>query len=133
MLNKKQIADVAERAVSTYVQVFLGLWASAGIGLGTEDLGTAKMAAIGAIPAALSVVKGLLAAGLPLGDSTASVLRLVDAVSSKAEAKAEEIQVTLAPTTTAPIVKKATVKRTAPAKKAAPAKAAPKKAPAKKA
>lgn len=132
MLSKKQIADVAERAISTYVQVFLGLWASAGIGLGTEDLGTAKMAAIGAIPAGLSVIKGLLAAGLPLGDSTASVVRVLDAVAAKAEVKAEELKLEMKPTTTAPAVKKATVKVSA--EKSAPVKKAPaKKAPAKKA
>ena len=49
--------DLAERAIATYVQAFLGLLITSGI----TDIGVIKTAAISAIPAALSVVKSVLA------------------------------------------------------------------------
>jgi 3-hydroxy-3-methylglutaryl CoA synthase len=49
--------DMAERAISTYVQTFLGLL----IASTTLDLKVIQSAAVAAIPAALSVVKSILA------------------------------------------------------------------------
>lgn len=58
-MSTKFFKDLTERVVSTYLQAFIGLliaaWSPA------IDLGSAKAAAIAAIPAALSVAKGLLA------------------------------------------------------------------------
>ena len=51
------LRDAIERSVSTYVQAFLGLLITSGI----TDIGVIKTAAIAAIPAALSVVKSVLA------------------------------------------------------------------------
>lgn len=71
-LNLRQIKDVAERVIATYLQVFLGLWMAAGpAGL---DFGAAKSAAVAAAPAALSALKGWLAVVLPVGDDSASML-----------------------------------------------------------
>lgn len=69
--------DVLERAVATYVQVFAGLLVAANTGF-TEvaDLSVVKTCAISALPAALSVLKSLAAINLPVGDSSASVLRV---------------------------------------------------------
>ena len=53
------IKDAIERVVSTYVQVFLGLLIAGGTN--AINIGTAKAAAIAAIPAALSVLKAILA------------------------------------------------------------------------
>ena len=51
--------DLAERAIATYVQTFIGLlivaWGT------TVDLAAVQAAAVAAVPAALSVVKSALA------------------------------------------------------------------------
>jgi 3-hydroxy-3-methylglutaryl CoA synthase len=49
--------DMAERAIATYVQAFLGLL----IASTTLDIRVIQSAAVAAIPAALSVVKSVLA------------------------------------------------------------------------
>ena len=73
----RKTQDVLERAVATYVQVFAGLLVAANTGF-TEvaDLSVVKTCAISALPAALSVLKSLAAINLPVGDSSASVLRV---------------------------------------------------------
>jgi len=72
VLNIRQVKDVAERAVATWVQVFLGLLLAAdATGL---DWSVVKIAAVGAVPAGLSVIKGWLASVLPIGDGSASML-----------------------------------------------------------
>ena len=56
-ISRSFLVDLAERAISTYVQGFLGLLIAAGV----TSLDTIQAAAVAAIPAALSVVKSLLA------------------------------------------------------------------------
>lgn len=73
----RKVQDVLERAVSTYVQVFAGLLVAANVGVNEiADLSVVKTCAISALPAALSVLKSLAAINLPVGDSSASVLRV---------------------------------------------------------
>ena len=57
---KNWLLDAAERVIATYVQAFLGLVIAAG--LDAISLGTIRAAAVAAIPAALSVVKAIIAA-----------------------------------------------------------------------
>lgn len=54
------LRDLAERVISTYVQVFLGLLIAAGP-VDVVNLSTLRAAAVASIPAALSVAKGLIA------------------------------------------------------------------------
>lgn len=73
----RKTQDVLERAVSTYVQVFAGLLVAANVGVSeVADLSVVKTCAVSALPAALSVLKSLAAINLPVGDSSASVLRV---------------------------------------------------------
>lgn len=58
MFSKTFLRDLAERALSTYVQVFLGLLLAGTFALNIDSL---KAAGIAAIPAALSVLKSSLA------------------------------------------------------------------------
>lgn len=61
-MTKRYLRDLAERVGATYLQAFLGLLLASGFGVeGVLDLSTPRKAAIAAIPAALSVLKGLLA------------------------------------------------------------------------
>ncbi|MFJ3793911.1 holin [Kitasatospora sp. NPDC090091] len=55
----KYLLDLAERTLATYVVTLLGLLTASGFDL--TDLGAMRAAAIAAIPAALSLVKGALA------------------------------------------------------------------------
>jgi hypothetical protein len=57
MFNRPFFRDLAERAISTYVQAFIGLLIASGV----VDVAAVEAAAVAAIPAALSVVKSLLA------------------------------------------------------------------------
>jgi hypothetical protein len=84
-LNKDQLIDILERAVFTYVQTFLGLMTASGMGIDTGGISTLKMAALGGIPAALSVIKGAICAGGPIGDSTASVMKQKPTILDDAE------------------------------------------------
>jgi len=64
--------DIAERTVLTYVEVFLGLLL-AGAATDVVDLSALQSAAVAAIPAALTVIKGAI--GTRLGQvGTASWL-----------------------------------------------------------
>lgn len=83
--SKEQLLDILERAFFTYVQSFLGLWMASGVGVDMGGLSTLKLAAIGGLPAALSVVKGAIAAGGPIGDKSASVLKQQPEIPDDAE------------------------------------------------
>jgi hypothetical protein len=52
--------DIAIRAAKTYAQTFLGLWLAAGVGIDQGGLSVLRMAALGALPAALSVIQNAL-------------------------------------------------------------------------
>jgi hypothetical protein len=72
-MSKRFVRDLAERVSSTYLQAFLGLLLASGFGVdGVLDLSIAVKAAVAAIPAALSVLKGLLARGV--GDKESASL-----------------------------------------------------------
>lgn len=61
-MTQRFLRDLAERVGATYVQAFLGLLLASGFGVdGTVELSVVVKAAIAAIPAALSLLKGLLA------------------------------------------------------------------------
>ena len=61
-MTKRYIRDLAERVGATYLQALIGLLLLSGFGVdGVLDLSSVRKAAIAAIPAALSLVKGLLA------------------------------------------------------------------------
>ena len=74
-LNIDQLKDIAERAIFTYVQSFLGLLTASGMGVDMGGISTLKMAAIGGLPAAISVIKGACCTMAPIGDATASVVK----------------------------------------------------------
>ena len=72
-LDFDQLKDVAERAISTYVQSVVGLVAASGM---TDlDLSTMKMIAVSAAPAALSILKSYAASILPFGDASGSLVK----------------------------------------------------------
>jgi|TARA_B100000519_G_C14176286_1_gene406405 hypothetical protein len=72
-LDWGQIRDVAERAISTYAQTVVGLYLAGGL---TEiSISGVKTLAIGALPAALSIVKSYACSILPIGDASASLLK----------------------------------------------------------
>ncbi|MFE7118703.1 holin [Streptomyces sp. NPDC057654] len=60
----KTLADIAERTVTAYVTTFLGLLMADGFDL--TSLSALKAAAVAALPAALSVLKGTI--GTRVGD-----------------------------------------------------------------
>ncbi|MBZ4318670.1 holin [Streptomyces huiliensis] len=63
-MNKKVLADIAERTIAAYLTTFLGLLIADGFDL--TDVSALKAAAIASLPAALSVIKGAL--GRYVGD-----------------------------------------------------------------
>lgn len=72
-LDMNQLKDVAERAISTYVQSVAGLIAASGM---TDlDMSTMKVVAVSAAPAALAIIKSYVATALPFGDASASLLK----------------------------------------------------------
>ncbi|KAB7834774.1 hypothetical protein [Streptomyces mobaraensis] len=68
-MNKKVLADIAERTIAAYLTTFLGLLIADGFDL--TDVSALKAAAIAALPAALSVVKGALGRFVGDDDSVA--------------------------------------------------------------
>jgi hypothetical protein len=71
-LNLKQLRDVAERSVATFMQAALGA-------VGTNslmDLGVDqwKMIVMAGASAALAVIKGYIATVIPVGDDSASMI-----------------------------------------------------------
>jgi hypothetical protein len=72
-MNKKYWVDVVERVVATYVEVFLGLViGSAFVDSGKLNMGAVTAAGIAALPAALSLIKSLVASRL--GDPSSASL-----------------------------------------------------------
>ena len=72
-LDRSQLVDVLERALFTYAQTVSGLVLASGL-TDMGGLSTNKMAAVGGLPAALSVLKGYMASVMPIGDASASVI-----------------------------------------------------------
>lgn len=70
--NRIWFRDVAERTAATYFQTFVGLLL-AGWTTDAVDLSLFQSAAIAAVPAALAVLKGALAASVPSTVSPASL------------------------------------------------------------
>ena len=66
-LNIDQFKDIAERAIFTYVQTFLGLLSASGMGVDMGGISTLKMAGIG--------IKGAICTMAPIGDATASIVK----------------------------------------------------------
>ncbi|MFG2940104.1 hypothetical protein [Streptomyces sp. NPDC048282] len=64
----KLLADIAERAVLTYVEGFLGLLLASGT-TNVVNLSTLESAAIAAIPAGLAVAKGAVGSLLGRADT----------------------------------------------------------------
>lgn len=70
MFTKAFLVDLAERAIATYIQAFIGFLVA---GTTEINISTLESAALAAIPAALSVAKSLLAS--QVGDpATASLV-----------------------------------------------------------
>ena len=69
--NRTFIRDLAERAVVTYIEVFLGMLIVSGV----TDWSAVQAAAFAAIPAALSVIKSALASRIPGTASPASLVK----------------------------------------------------------
>mgnify|MGYP003135888397 FL=1 len=84
-LNIDQLKDIAERAIFTYVQSFLGLLTASGMGVDMGGISTLKMAAIGGLPAAISVIKGAFCTMAPIGDATASVVKQLQPIPDDAD------------------------------------------------
>lgn len=61
-MTKQFMVDAFERVVATYIETFLGLViASAFVDSGKLNMGAVTAAAVAALPAALSLVKSLIA------------------------------------------------------------------------
>lgn len=72
-MTNRFVRDIAERVASTYVQAFLGLLLASGFGVdGVLDLSVVVKAGVAALPAALSLIKGMLARAV--GDSESASL-----------------------------------------------------------
>lgn len=71
-MSRDAVKDVAERAVRTFVQVFLAMYAPVVLGAGSLggllDLSTADKAATAGVAAVFTVLTGLL--GVKLGSSS---------------------------------------------------------------
>ncbi len=68
-MSSKVLADIAERTLAAYVTTFLGLLIADGANL--ASVSAVKAAAIAAIPAALSVIKGAIGSRFGDKDSAA--------------------------------------------------------------
>lgn len=104
MLNKTLVKDVIERAVATAIQTFAALYV-------VGDLSSAKTAAVAAVAAGLSVLKGVASSALPFGDKSASTVlagyEKIKVVEVPVEAPKKRATKKAAPAKT-PAVKKAT-------------------------
>lgn len=67
---RKLIIDLVERTVATYATAFLGLLLADGFDL--TSVGALRAAAVAALPAALTVLKGAI--GTLVGDPTSAAL-----------------------------------------------------------
>ncbi|KNB50327.1 holin [Streptomyces caatingaensis] len=72
-MNKKVLVDIAERTVAAYLTTFIGLLLADGFDL--TSVSALKAAAIAALPAALSVIKGALGRYVGDKDSAAWIPR----------------------------------------------------------
>lgn len=76
-LNAEAVKDVAERAVRTFVQTFLAMYAPVVLGAGSLggllDLSTADKAAAAGVAAVLSLVMGVLGVQAGSTEDNASV------------------------------------------------------------
>jgi hypothetical protein len=71
-LNLKQLRDVAERSIATFMQAALGaIGTNSLMDLGVDNW---KMVVAAGASAALSVIKGYIATVIPVGDDTASMV-----------------------------------------------------------
>lgn len=70
-MNRKLVADMAERAGFTFLQAFLSVWMISSWA-DLTDVGLWQRAAVAGIAAALSVVKGFAAS--KMGDGSAAFL-----------------------------------------------------------
>ena len=78
-MTSRYIRDLVERVLATYVQTFLGLLLASGFAVdGVVDLSLVVKAAVAAIPAALSLVKGIVARAV--GDKESASLAGVPSV-----------------------------------------------------
>lgn len=68
-MSSKVLADIVERTLAAYVTTFLGLLIADGANL--ASVSAVKAAAIAAIPAALSVIKGAIGSRFGDKDSAA--------------------------------------------------------------
>ena len=84
-LNIDQFKDILERAIFSYVQTFLGLLSASGMGVDMGGISTLTMAALGGLPAAISVIKGAICAGGPIGDPSASILKTTPPIPDDAD------------------------------------------------
>jgi hypothetical protein len=60
-MNRKLLVDIAERTAFTYLEVFLGIVIADAFTDGLVDMTVLQTAAVSALPAALAVVKGMIA------------------------------------------------------------------------
>lgn len=74
MYTKQFWIDAVERVVATYLEVFLGLViASAFVDSGKLNMGAITAAAVSALPAALALVKSMIAAHIGDGGTAAAL------------------------------------------------------------
>ncbi|GGP64658.1 holin [Streptomyces sp. L500] len=67
-MNRKVLLDIAERTLAAYVTTFLGIIIADGFDL--TSISALKAAAVAALPAALSVIKGAI--GSRFGDKNSA-------------------------------------------------------------
>ncbi|MEU1825913.1 holin [Streptomyces abikoensis] len=67
-MNRKVLLDIAERTLAAYVTTFLGIIIADGFDL--TSISALKAAAVAALPAALSVIKGAI--GSRFGDKSSA-------------------------------------------------------------
>lgn len=60
-MDRRLLIDIAERTLFTYLEVFLGIVIADGFTDGLVDMTVLQTAAVSALPAALAVLKGLIA------------------------------------------------------------------------
>jgi hypothetical protein len=79
MYTKQFWIDAAERVVATYLEVFLGLViASAFVDSGKLNMGAVTAAAVSALPAALALVKSMIASRIGDKETAAALPTEVD-------------------------------------------------------
>lgn len=82
MFNSRFLTDLAERAIATYIQAFIGFLIAGSTEINVSGL---QAAALAAIPAALSVAKSLIAS--QFGDPASASLVGADTPGDDAEGR----------------------------------------------